>query len=111
MVLIVVLCAALVMLLAERLRPGRAWPNVSGWEKRALAVSILQGLVVLGFGASFDSYIAGHRLFTFGGERVWLAPTLRGYSAVTFVFYWWHRARHHSDLLWRFLHQFHHSPQ
>jgi sterol desaturase/sphingolipid hydroxylase (fatty acid hydroxylase superfamily) len=26
------------------------------------------------------------------------------------VYYWWHRARHESELLWRWLHQVHHSP-
>jgi len=29
--------------------------------------------------------------------------------AITFVFYWWHRARHEVPLLWRWLHQVHHS--
>ena len=32
-----------------------------------------------------------------------------GYLAITFVFYWWHRARHEVPLLWRWLHQVHHS--
>ena len=36
---------------------------------------------------------------------------LIGYFAVTFVFYFWHRARHENRWLWRFVHQFHHSPQ
>jgi sterol desaturase/sphingolipid hydroxylase (fatty acid hydroxylase superfamily) len=26
------------------------------------------------------------------------------------VFYWWHRARHKSNVLWRVFHQVHHSP-
>jgi sterol desaturase/sphingolipid hydroxylase (fatty acid hydroxylase superfamily) len=30
---------------------------------------------------------------------------------ITFVYYWWHRVRHHSPLLWRVVHQVHHSPQ
>jgi hypothetical protein len=33
------------------------------------------------------------------------------YFIATFVFYWWHRARHESDFLWRVFHQIHHSPQ
>jgi sterol desaturase/sphingolipid hydroxylase (fatty acid hydroxylase superfamily) len=27
----------------------------------------------------------------------------------TFIFYWWHRARHHFVILWQGLHQIHHS--
>jgi hypothetical protein len=35
---------------------------------------------------------------------------LLGYLLSTFVYYWWHRARHEVDWLWRGLHQVHHSP-
>lgn len=110
MVCWIVLCAALSMILVERLRPGRAWPRISGWQRRAWCVSALQGLVVLSFGSSFDGFIARYRLFDWAQQES-LVPVLVGYGAVTFVFYWWHRARHRSDLLWRLLHQFHHSPQ
>ena len=33
------------------------------------------------------------------------------YFVATFVFYWWHRWRHEVPILWRWLHQLHHSPQ
>jgi sterol desaturase/sphingolipid hydroxylase (fatty acid hydroxylase superfamily) len=33
-----------------------------------------------------------------------------GYLVITFIYYWWHRARHGVAPLWRWLHQFHHSP-
>ena len=36
---------------------------------------------------------------------------LAGYLAISFINYWWHRARHASTFLWRWLHQVHHSPQ
>ena len=36
---------------------------------------------------------------------------LLGYLAITFIYYWWHRWRHQSDFLWRWLHQVHHSAQ
>jgi sterol desaturase/sphingolipid hydroxylase (fatty acid hydroxylase superfamily) len=34
-----------------------------------------------------------------------------GYVVITFIYYWWHRWRHEVPLLWRWLHQLHHSPQ
>jgi len=43
-----------------------------------------------------------------------VGPALGGliaYFIATFIFYWWHRARHESDVLWRLFHQIHHSPQ
>jgi len=42
-----------------------------------------------------------------------MAPVLEGFLGWligTFVFYWWHRARHDSNFLWRVCHQIHHSP-
>jgi hypothetical protein len=39
-----------------------------------------------------------------------VSPALGGLIAY-FIFYWWHRWRHESDLLWRLFHQIHHSPQ
>ncbi|WP_218054629.1 sterol desaturase family protein [Legionella massiliensis] len=36
---------------------------------------------------------------------------LIAYFIATFVFYWWHRARHEFDFLWVGFHQIHHSPQ
>ena len=43
-------------------------------------------------------------------EQLGTAPAVAlGYLTITFVFYWWHRARHEIPLLWRWLHQVHHS--
>jgi len=39
----------------------------------------------------------------------WLS-VIAGYLLITFVNYWWHRARHRVPFLWRLLHRFHHSP-
>jgi sterol desaturase/sphingolipid hydroxylase (fatty acid hydroxylase superfamily) len=110
---LVVLAAAVVMIVVERTRPGRAWPEVAGWWRRALAFNGLQALTVLTISRALDARFADAR-------PVWatsldaLGPTggaLVGYVALTFVYYWWHRARHEVPLLWRWLHQLHHSPQ
>src|SRR5687768_3945278 len=110
MVPLIILVATLGMMGIEAVRPGRAWPRVSGWLSRAWLVSGLQALVVIGFGHSFDAWLERHRFFRFGAQSdVW--GVALGYVAVTFVFYFWHRARHEQRWLWRFVHQFHHSPQ
>ncbi|WP_338846396.1 sterol desaturase family protein [Massilia sp. W12] len=36
---------------------------------------------------------------------------LLAFLITSFLFYWWHRALHQSDFLWRTVHQLHHSPQ
>jgi hypothetical protein len=40
-----------------------------------------------------------------------VAGAVIGYVVITFIFYWWHRARHVIAFLWRWFHQIHHSPQ
>jgi len=35
---------------------------------------------------------------------------LIGYLSITFLYYWWHRARHEVPILWNLFHQIHHSP-
>ena len=42
-------------------------------------------------------------------QNLWQGALL-GYLTITFVYYWWHRARHEHPWLWRYLHQIHHSP-
>ncbi|OBU86750.1 sterol desaturase family protein [Chromobacterium subtsugae] len=61
--------------------------------------------------------------FLFAGliREVSLIPAARGWPDIavgaasflltSFVFYWWHRATHASDWLWRVFHQLHHSPK
>jgi sterol desaturase/sphingolipid hydroxylase (fatty acid hydroxylase superfamily) len=39
------------------------------------------------------------------------AQIVAGYAGLQFVAYWWHRALHGSDFLWRHLHQMHHSVE
>lgn len=101
---------ALLAIAVERLQPGRRWPRVPGWLARALLLNALQIAVVLVAGQAWDGWMLqrrpawGHALGTVSGALV-------GYLAITFVYYWWHRARHASDFLWRWLHQVHHSPQ
>lgn len=40
----------------------------------------------------------------------WLVGLL-SFLLTSFIFYWWHRAIHQFDLLWRYFHQLHHSAR
>jgi sterol desaturase/sphingolipid hydroxylase (fatty acid hydroxylase superfamily) len=109
-VTLVVTAVAVGMMVIEALRPGRRWPRVRGWWLRAIALNAVQVGSVFLAGATYDRWMAGRRL--------WPAPELGsaagaavGYLAITFVYYWWHRARHQSPWLWRWFHQVHHSPE
>ncbi len=100
---------SVVMMAAEWLRPGRRFPQSAGWVARALLLNGAQCLLLLATGKLWDGWLRAHQpwsldaLGTAGGALV-------GYVVHSFVYYWWHRARHASPLLWRWVHQVHHSP-
>jgi sterol desaturase/sphingolipid hydroxylase (fatty acid hydroxylase superfamily) len=110
MTVLIVAGVALLCLCVERLAPGRTWPRVPGWLARVTALSAVQIAIVFAAGTLWDGWMLAQRpwsaapLGTLGGAIV-------GYVAITFVYYFWHRARHASPFLWRWLHQIHHSPQ
>lgn len=101
---------ALVMIAAERLRPGRAWPRVPTWLARAALLNGAQVAVVYLAGVAWDPWLRAHRPWSADGLGV-VGGALAGYLVITFVYYWWHRWRHEVDVLWRWFHQVHHSPQ
>ncbi|HEX6691881.1 MAG TPA: sterol desaturase family protein [Burkholderiales bacterium] len=99
---------AAAFLALERLRPGRELPYSRGWPVRAALMNAAQlGIVLLG-GYTWARWLQGPSLFRLDGAMPALAQGLVCWFVGTFGFYWWHRARHESDLLWR-LHQIHHS--
>ncbi len=109
-VALLVLATAVGMLLCERAGLGRSWPRVRGWWPRALALNAVQAGVVYLAGVAWDGWMLRQRPWSADGLGVW-GSALAGYLAITFIYYWWHRARHQIGFLWRWLHQVHHSPQ
>ena len=108
-VLIVLLVAA-AMFAAERLRPGRTLPRVHRFLARALVLNAVQiGSVALA-GRLLDPWLRAHRPWS-ADQLGLIGGALVGYVVITFVYYWWHRARHEVPFLWRWFHQLHHSPR
>ena len=95
----------------ERLRPGWRLPRVCGWWWRVLAVNGAQLAIVVLAGLTWERWAVQRSLLHLSAHVGPAAGGLIAYFAATFVFYWWHRARHESDTLWRLFHQIHHSPQ
>lgn len=97
------------MLAIEAFGGGRRWPDVRLWRWKGLgffavllAINIvLPGLLPADLAAR--SLFAGRRLGVFGGIVV-------GFAALTLATALLHRAYHRFDVLWRWVHQLHHSP-
>ncbi|MBK7842676.1 MAG: sterol desaturase family protein [Bdellovibrionales bacterium] len=96
----------------ERSFPGWKLPRVKTWAFRVLLLNVAQLGVILLAGISWEKWLNGWSLVQLGsfGLLVWFEGFI-AYFLATFIFYWWHRYRHESPVLWRLFHQIHHSPQ
>lgn len=107
---LIVVVIGLSMLACELAYPGRPWPRVAGWWLRAVLLNGCQvGMIYLA-GVAWDGWMVRHRPWSADGLGV-AGGAILGYVTLTFVYYWWHRFRHQSNFLWRWVHQVHHSPQ
>lgn len=104
---LIVLAAAAAMMVVERVVPGRTLPSAPGFLFRAIALNVVQAGSVYLLGSTLDRWWA--HLAPWHVSSTVLGVAL-GYLAITFVYYWWHRARHEVPWLWRCVHQLHHSP-
>jgi sterol desaturase/sphingolipid hydroxylase (fatty acid hydroxylase superfamily) len=106
----IIVAATAVFFLAERLLPGRELPEAPGWYARAALLNLSQVGVVLLAGFAWNRWLQGWSIFHVSRLMSPLLQGLVGWFLGTFVFYWWHRARHDLNFLWRVCHQIHHSP-
>jgi sterol desaturase/sphingolipid hydroxylase (fatty acid hydroxylase superfamily) len=80
------------------------------WRIYAGALSTVQVGTTLGAGILFEDLFSEAALFAL--PRSYSAPVVGfiSFLLASFLAYWWHRAMHRFDLLWRVFHQLHHSP-
>ena len=103
---VIALCYAL-----EFVRPVVERPTMPTWVWRVWLLNALQfGALALTL-VLWRSMLGEPSLLHLSGNLPCVMAGALAYVAYTFVFYWWHRARHASDGLWRVLHQIHHSPR
>ncbi|MFL6229369.1 MAG: sterol desaturase family protein [Pyrinomonadaceae bacterium] len=105
----IVIIVGVLMMLFERVQPGRRWRCVRGWWLRAGIANAVQLALVLGTGLLWDARLGERRLLSIDSWGAAVGGAF-GYLCLTFVYYWWHRWRHEIGWLWR-LHQMHHSAQ
>src|SRR5713226_10347382 len=101
---LIVLAAAALMIAMETARQGRRRPQVRGSWARAILLNSFQVAAVWVAGAGWNGWMLRHRPWSADALGV-TGGALVGYLAITFVYYWWHRWRHQSAFLWRWIHQ------
>ncbi len=108
--LAIIVVGTFVFFIAERVLPGRELPEAPGWYARAAFLNTCQVGIVLLAGVASNRWLQRWSVFHISQAMPPVAQGLLGWFIGTFVFYWWHRARHDSNFLWRVCHQIHHSP-
>ncbi len=108
--IVIIIAATLVFFVLERVLPGRELPDTPGWYVRAAFLNGCQVSIVLLAGVAWNRWFQNWSLLHMSGTMPTWVEGLVGWFLGTFVFYWWHRARHDVNFLWRICHQIHHSP-
>lgn len=106
----IILAATVLFFLAERVLPGRELPEAPGWYARAALLNFAQLGIVMLAGVAWNHWLQQWSFFHISRSMPAFLQGLLSWFIGTFVFYWWHRARHDSNFLWRVCHQIHHSP-
>jgi len=81
------------------------------WLILASTLGVTQLVVSLLIGYMFKDWFYAHALIPMNQETPSVLIGLSGFFVSSFIFYWWHRAAHKNNFLWRTIHQLHHSPQ
>lgn len=99
-----------VLMLWEWRVPARALPDVPGWRLRGLAAFALYFLLSSYLPLLWTAYLLPLQLFDLSGLGTWTGA-LVGLLVYETVGYVYHRGMHASNLLWRGMHQMHHSAE
>ena len=80
------------------------------WRVQALAVTVLTFALSMAVTIFWGALLAGVSLMD-GSKLGIVGGALVGILAYEFIHYWYHRAAHANDHLWRWAHQMHHSAE
>ena len=99
------------LFLIEHLFPAHPLKSDVLWYLRAgLINTMVFGVFVL-VESVWSNYANSWSLFSLSESFSAPLTAFIAYFIFTFFAYWWHRLRHHSNLIWRVFHQLHHSPK
>lgn len=108
--ILILILIAIGMFIVERFWPANKLPRVRNWWARVAVVNLIQIMMVILAGLSWDRWLQGISIVNLKAHVGTVSSAFITYLVVTFIYYWWHRIRHESQLFWRLCHQLHHSP-
>ncbi|XWV26336.1 desaturase [Tupanvirus soda lake] len=108
---VIIIFGILALMILERIYPDQKLPRVKGWWISVVLINIYQLFVVVLGMYTWEKWLQIPSLLDLSR---FMNPAVGGFVAYlinTWIFYWWHRARHEIYILWLLFHQVHHSPQ
>lgn len=98
------------LILWEWLAPGRMLPAVRDWRLKGLTAFTVYFFLSSYLPIVWDQHLARYQLFDLTGLGT-IGSAVIGLLVYELGSYWWHRSMHASSLLWRSIHQMHHSAE
>ncbi len=92
----------------EAIAPARPLPKVRGWRTKGLVAFVVYVMISTYLPILWTEQLAAWQLFDLTALGTWGGAAV-GLLAYEMVAYVWHRSMHGSNLLWRGVHQMHHS--
>jgi sterol desaturase/sphingolipid hydroxylase (fatty acid hydroxylase superfamily) len=94
----------------ERIFPARPLRRVSWWRLKGVFFFVLSSVVSTAAPMLWMDFVREHRLMNLEAAGL-LGGAALAFVATQLFVYWWHRLMHRTPLLWRWLHQMHHSAE
>src|SRR5687768_2180011 len=96
--------------LLELVTRGRRFPAVTNWRLKGLGFALLYFALATYAPLFWDGWLGRYRLFAADALPLWV-QVAGGLLLLEAGIYAWHRTMHNTPLLWRWLHQMHHSAE
>ncbi|NAY90524.1 fatty acid hydroxylase [Muricauda sp. JGD-17] len=98
------------LMLWEGLLPARRLPTVKFWKLRGMLAFVLFFLLSSYLPIIWDETLSNYQIFDLTGLGTYWGAFV-GVMVYELGEYMWHRTMHNSDLLWKGMHQMHHSAE
>lgn len=98
------------LMLWETLMPARPLPRAKAWALRGLLAFVAYFAISTYLPLFLGEYLQPYQLFDLAGLGTLAGATI-GVLVYELIGYWYHRSMHASHVLWRGLHQMHHSAE
>ncbi len=95
---------------ADMVVSARRFPSVKLWRTMGIASTIVYFAIATFAPFMWDAWLGSHQLVDASGLNFGMQVAL-GFLLLQLGVYLWHRTMHRTDILWRTMHQMHHSAE